>query len=274
MASWRTGTTKQYQTYLTKWLSYCSENADDVFRPGINQGVEFLVTLFRSGLGYSAVNTARSALSSIVTLNDGSKFGEHPLVCRCLKGIYELRPAFRKYTQIWDFNIVLHFLKTFDFACKLSLKDLSLKLTMLLRLTTAQRGQTIYSLDVNYIQAVDDKYRITVMQKLKSSKPGVHLEPIVLHAFKEDKKLCVFEHLKEYLSRTRDLRNGQSQLLISYIKPHKAVSRSTSSRWTKQIMKSAGINVTMYTSHSTRYASTSSCEEKGFSITEIIKSAG
>ena len=78
MALWRTGTTKQYQTYLTKWLSYCNENAVDVFRPGINQGVEFLVTLFRSGLGYSAVNTARYALSSIVTLNDGSKFGEHP----------------------------------------------------------------------------------------------------------------------------------------------------------------------------------------------------
>ena len=114
---------------------------------------------------------ARSALSSIVTLNDQNKFGEHPLVCSCLKGIYELRPALPKYTQIWDFNIVLHFLKTFDFACKLSLKYLSLKLTMLLCLTTAQHGQTIHSLDVNYIQAFDNKYRITVMQKLKSSKP-------------------------------------------------------------------------------------------------------
>ena len=90
MASWRTGTTKQYHTYLKKWLLYCKENAVDVFRPGVNQGVEFLVSLFRSGLGYSAVNTARSALSSIIILSDGSKFGEHPLVCRCLNRIYEL----------------------------------------------------------------------------------------------------------------------------------------------------------------------------------------
>ena len=43
---------------------------------------------------------------------------------------------------------------------------------------------------------------------------------------------------------------------------------------TKQVMKSAGIDVNMYTSHSTRSASTSSCEAKGFSITEIIKAAG
>ena len=145
---------------------------------------------------------------------------------------------------------------------------------MLLCLTTAQRGQIVHSLDVNYIQAFDDKYRITVMQKLKSSKPGAHLEPIVLHGFMEDKKLCEFEHLKEYLSRTRDLRNGESQLFVSYTKPHKAVSRSTISRWTKQVMKSAGIDVTMYTGHSTRSASTSSCEAKGFSITEIMKVAG
>ena len=39
-------------------------------------------------------------------------------------------------------------------------------------------------------------------------------------------------------------------------------------------MKSAGIDVTMYTGHSTRSASTSSCEAKGFSITEIMKAAG
>ena len=274
MASWRTGTTKQYHTYLKRWLLYCKENAVDVFRPGVNKGVEFLVSLFRSGLAYSAVNTARSALSSIIILSDGSKFGEHPLVCRCLKGIYELRPALPKYSRIWDVNIVLNFLKTLDFASELSLKDLSLKLTMFLCLTTAQRGQTICSFDVNYVQEFDDKYRITVMQKLKSSKPGVHLEPIELQAFKEDKKLCVSEHLKEYISRTRDLRNGQSQLLISYTKPHKPISRNTISRWTKQVIKSAGLDMTIYSSHSTRAASTSSCKAKGFSVEEIMKVAG
>ena len=70
---------------------------------------------------------------------------------------------------------------------------------MLLCLTTAQRGQTIHSLDVNYIQAFDDKNRITVMQKLKSSKPGAHLETIVLHAFKEDKKLVCLNTLKAHI---------------------------------------------------------------------------
>ena len=39
-------------------------------------------------------------------------------------------------------------------------------------------------------------------------------------------------------------------------------------------MKSAGIDVTKYTSHSIRSASISSCEAKGFSVTEIMKAAG
>lgn len=112
-------------------------------------------------------------------------------------------------------------------AQELSLKDLSLKLTMLLHLTTGQRGQTVHLFDINHIQAVGDMYRITVMDKLKQSKPGKHLEPIKLLAFKEDKKLCVVEHLTEYISRTKPLRKEHSQLLLTYIKPHDPVLRDT-----------------------------------------------
>ena len=57
------------------------------------------------------------------------------------------------------------------------------------------------SFDVNYVQEFDDKYRVMVMQKLKSSKPGVHLEPIELQAFKEDKKLCVLSALRSISAR-------------------------------------------------------------------------
>lgn len=33
---------------------------------------------------------------------DGIKIGENPLEVRCLKGIFELKPALLKYTEIWD----------------------------------------------------------------------------------------------------------------------------------------------------------------------------
>ena len=162
MSSWRTGTTKQYNTYLQKWEQYCEENKLSLFNPGLDKAIEFLTSLFESGIGYSALNTARSALSSILPLIDGVKFGEHPLTCRFLKGVFELRPSLPKYTKVWDISTVLDYLTTFQVASELSLKDLSLKLVMLLCLLTAQRCQTIHHIDINGIQALKGKYRITV----------------------------------------------------------------------------------------------------------------
>ena len=118
--------------------------------------------MYQSGLGYSALNTACSALSSILVLGNGKEFGEHPLVTRFMKGIFELRPVLPKYSEIWDVNVVLNYLKTIDLSTSLTLKQLTLKLTMLLCLTTGQRGQTLHKFDVNYIQEIGDKYRITV----------------------------------------------------------------------------------------------------------------
>ena len=79
----------------------------------------------------------------------------------------------------------------------LSFKELSFNLTMLLCLTTGQRGQTIHKMDVSYIQEIDSRYRITICDKLQQTKPGRHFELIDLFAYPNDKKLCVVEHLKE-----------------------------------------------------------------------------
>ena len=67
-ASWREGTPKLYHTYLKRWRQCCDDKDIDLFQPGVHNGVEFLVSLYKAGLGYSAVNTARSALSSFLIL--------------------------------------------------------------------------------------------------------------------------------------------------------------------------------------------------------------
>ena len=128
-----------------------------------------------------------------------------------MKAIFELKPSLPKYNGIWDVRVVLDYLKTFGASSALPLKELTLKLTMLLCLTTNQRGQTIHKFDINYIQDLDDRYRISVHEKLKQTKPGRHLEPIGLLAFPEDKELCLVQHLREYIHRTDPLRKDHSQ---------------------------------------------------------------
>ena len=93
MASWSTSTCKQYETYLHSWPEYCHDNGVDVFQPELNSAIETFVSLYHYGLRYSAVNNAHSALSSIIILDNGLQFGEKPLVCLCLKGVFELKPA-------------------------------------------------------------------------------------------------------------------------------------------------------------------------------------
>lgn len=273
MASWRQGTVKQYTTYLSRWEKFCNRERIDVFAPGLTKALQFFNELYNSGLGHSAINTARSALSTIITPVHGVKFGEIPLVTRFLKGVYELKPSFPKYSTIWDVRTVLTYLKQAKPLENCSLKDLTLKLTMLLCLVTGQRCQTIHAMDSNYIQILPDRCRITIVEKLKHTKVGHHQAPLDLLSYPQDKDICVVEHLKEYIQRTGSIRNQETKLLLSYIKPHKRVSKDTVARWVKQVLKDAGID-SMFTAHSSRAASTSYCRSQGLNLNEIMKSAG
>ncbi len=78
MASWRQGTHKKYGSYLERWKMYCLENDISLFQPEVQQIVEFLTNLYKQGLGYSAINTARSVLSATISQANGLHISEHP----------------------------------------------------------------------------------------------------------------------------------------------------------------------------------------------------
>ena len=54
---------------------------------------QFLLKLYKKGLGYSAVNTARSTLLTILPLK-GVEFCKHPIATRMVKRIFRGRPAY------------------------------------------------------------------------------------------------------------------------------------------------------------------------------------
>jgi hypothetical protein len=155
--SWRTGTRKQYENTLSKWRLYCSARQINPFSPAVEKAINFLGELYDHGIGYSALNTARSALSSIIILPNNLSFGNHPSVCRFLKGVYETRPTLPKHQDIWDVNTFLDFLKTLHPVEGLCLKDLTLKVTMLLALTSAQRCQTLQALSIENMRLADEQ---------------------------------------------------------------------------------------------------------------------
>ena len=99
-------------------------------------------------------------------------------------------------------------------------------------------------------------------------------EGVKLHqAYTQDPNLCVVRTLDEYISRTQGCRSGEecSQLLLSFVNPHKPVVSSTISGWLKTVLKKAGIDISTFKAHSTRSASTSKVDLSGAPIEQILK---
>ena len=171
MQSWRTSTRVQYRSYIKKWTEYCCKWKIDPVSPPIASGVNFLAELYNQGLSYSALNTARSALFSIISLQGNLSFGNHPLVSRFLKGTFTIRPAMPKYHEVWDVNEVLKHLQTLHPLNELSLKLLSFKVVMLLALLSGQRCQTLHSLTTRDMKVYHNKVVFIVSELTKTSKP-------------------------------------------------------------------------------------------------------
>ena len=115
---------------------------------------------------------------------------------------------------------------------------------------------------------------LLVKKKLSKVVWVPHLKPVEFLAYPEDEKLYVIKHLQEYIKKTQVVRGDCSQLLLSPVKPHGPASKDTMSRWCKNVLKSAGVDVSKFTAHSTRSASTSFLGERNVNIKDIMTSAG
>lgn len=112
--------------------------------------------------------TVRGALPSFIKV-EGVKVGDHPLVSRFMTGLFNQTPALPRYTETWDTQIVLYHLRTFSAIDSLPLKQLTLKLVMLIALLSAQRFQTLQSLSLGRMSSAPGKYTFYVSSILKQT---------------------------------------------------------------------------------------------------------
>ncbi|MES9884369.1 MAG: tyrosine-type recombinase/integrase [Sedimenticola sp.] len=237
--------------------------------------INFLTSEYERGMSYSSLNCARSALSALGIRIEQFMAGTHPLVVRFLRGVFNLRPPVPHNSKIWDVDQVLKYLRKLSPVKHLSLKDLTLKLTMLLCLVNAARVQTVYKLLFIDLQKLKSCFVLKLDGSIKQTRPGHLLSHVTLRAYPPDRRLCIYFVLKEYLKRTKLLRNKQEKkLLISYVKPHAAVTKDTVARWVKVIMIRSGINVGVFGAHSVRAAVCSKASQKCVPISDIMKKAG
>ena len=138
-----------YNSYWKKWSSWCYRKQTDPFRYPINCILDFLVCLYGEGYEYRSINCYRSAISGFHEKIEDLPVVQHPEVCTLLTGVFNLRPPPPRYSSTWNVQIVLEFIKNNSADTKsLLIKNLTLKLTILLALTSASRASSIHHLDI------------------------------------------------------------------------------------------------------------------------------
>ena len=90
--SWRTKTNKSYDSLFGRWNRWCTERGSDPFSGPVSEVANFLATLYQEGYQYNSVNAYRSAISSVHEKVDGVPVGQHPIVTRLVKGVFNVRP--------------------------------------------------------------------------------------------------------------------------------------------------------------------------------------
>ena len=277
LASWRSKTKSNYDSLFAKWAGWCQSRHRDPTTGPVEDIVNFLAELYRDGYKYRSLNAYRSAISALHSKVDGQPIGQHPLITRMLKGVYNERPPLPRYSSFWDVGAVLKHIKKWGVNDNLSLRQLTLKLTMLMALTRPARTVDLSKLDISNRYFTASGVLFQPQHLSKQSRPSKPMADFFYPKYKEDETICPVVTLLAYEARTLEFRdlltNKKTLLFLSWIGKHEPVTSSTIARWLKTCLSEAGINTDIFKAHSVRGASSSTAAAAGVTTSEILQAA-
>lgn len=145
---------------------------------------------------------------------DGHPVGEHPLVRKLLRDIRLSVPPEPKYTSLWDVNKDLSLFQSWPHNKYLPMKQLSVKLAMLLCLLSCRRVSDFWALDITGRVFTPEGVLFHISRRTKYNSTTVSYS-----ALQENPKLCIVGTIKAYEIMTEELRpHGEKQLLITLTK--------------------------------------------------------
>ena len=187
---------------------------------------------------------------------EGLPIGQHPLVTRLMKGVYNLRPPRPRYSHTWDVDLVVqHIGENSD----LTLKRLSRKLAFLMALVVASRTSEPQALDLRFRAYRPNGVLFQLREVTKTQKTGSPPKERFFGSFPY-RRLCVVHCLKQYEEATHTHRDPESEfqpLFLSYVKPFKPVRIA---HWVKDMLSEGGVDTRVFKAHSVRGASVSAAK--------------
>ena len=104
---------------------------------------------------------------------------------------------------------------------------------------------------------------------LKTSNRKFHVGELKFPEFRDNPSICPVNCLRQYLAYTKPLRGVHTKIFLTLTKPYKPASADTLSRW----IRAAGVDMSIFSPHSTRSASTSFAKPR-VPMDTILKTCG
>lgn len=240
--NWRRGTRQQYQTVWRSWCRWCASEHLDTATVSVKKLLDYLQHLKDHGLAWRTLCVHRSGISSLLEPHKDKPVGQDRLVCRFLKGVFNINPPRVRVVPTWDVNQVLVLLASWHPAADISLHSLAKKVAFLLALCSARRISDLVLFSVDQSLCFLGPSRIVLQAKFgsKTDRPSHVSPPFVLKSC-DDVRLCPVSYLKCYIERTVTLR-GTDQLFISSSPPHAPVKLNTLRRWITDVLEECGVH--------------------------------
>ena len=175
--------------------------------------MDFLEDMLGKGRQYRSLNCYRSALSTVLEpinskdlqTTEGFHVGKHPLVCRLLKGAFQLRPPLPKYSEFWSVHQVLCHILSWALNNSLTLQKLTWKLAMLLALCSAGRSSDLSRLSINNMRHFQSR-SVFLPKGLAKQSRSTHVSQEISFTKFSDQRLCPVACLQPYLLVTSAFR--------------------------------------------------------------------
>ena len=87
----------------------CGTRERNPIESSVKHVLEFFTSLYENDASYSSINTAKSALLTIVSVDGSKQWNNQSDILRFFKGIFNLKPPKPRYTSTWDVDILLRF---------------------------------------------------------------------------------------------------------------------------------------------------------------------
>jgi len=107
---------------------------------------------------------------------DGVRIGQHPPICRFLKGVYNTRLLAPRYSSTWDVDVILSYLPSVPDNENLSFQILTHKVAMLMALSNADRCSDPAVLDLNFESYRGEGVVFAIPGLTKSRRSGPSLQ--------------------------------------------------------------------------------------------------